>query len=174
MLQINVAELRRRPGESAYFNLSSEFPPLEYLGEKNVFTGPVMVRVAVFNGDGLFQVEGNITGNLQFNCNRCQEPFDYSFTAPLVETYYPAVQGRAGAGEEAVPFSGDVIDLAPEAQKSILINLPMKVVCRQECLGLCRQCGVNLNENVCQCADMKDSYSHMAGLKDLFKNNGGQ
>jgi len=174
MLQINVAELKRRPGELVYFNLSSELPPLEHLGEKNVFTGPVMVKVAVFNGDGLFQVEGNITGNLKFNCNRCLELFDYSFTAPMVETYYPAVQGKAGAGEEAVPFNGDVIDLAPEVRRSILISLPMKVVCRQECLGLCRQCGVNLNKNVCRCADRENSYSRLAGLKDLLKNNRGQ
>lgn len=169
MLQVDVTELKRQPGESAHFNLKSEFPPLEYGGEKCAFAGPVMVSVSVLNAGGLFQVEGDVSGNLEFNCSRCLEPFNYAFTVPLAETYYSAGQGKADTGEEAVPFEGDVIDLAPEVQKSILMSLPMKVVCRPECRGLCWQCGCNLNENVCECAEAESSHSRLAALENFFK-----
>lgn len=170
MLHIDTAGLRSRPGESAHINLESELPPLEYLGEKNVFAGPLTVSVNVINTGEVFHVEGSITGGLQFNCSRCLEPFVYTFTVPLSEIYYPAVEGKRGAGEDAVPFKGDIIDLAPEVRKSILMEMPMKLVCRQECRGLCRQCGCNLNESNCKCADIESSHPRLAALEKLLNN----
>ncbi|HSP77877.1 MAG TPA: DUF177 domain-containing protein [Myxococcaceae bacterium] len=48
-------------------------------------------------------------------------------------------------------FDGKVIDLAPILREQLLLALPMNAVCREDCRGLCTQCGQNLNEGQCGC-----------------------
>ncbi|ATB32479.1 YceD family protein [Melittangium boletus] len=48
-------------------------------------------------------------------------------------------------------FDGKVIDLEPIVREQVLLALPMNAVCREDCQGLCAQCGQNLNEKQCGC-----------------------
>lgn len=147
MLKLDVARLKRSPGESTRFDLSAGLPPLELGGERFVFTGPVRAGLVVSNTGETLTVEGELAGSLSLTCGRCLESYNYSFTAPIEETYAPAAEGSG----EAIPFSGDLLDITPEALKSVILSLPMKMLCREECSGLCPRCGKNLNEGRCAC-----------------------
>lgn len=80
-------------------------------------------------------------------------------------------QGESGgsfslddADEEV--FDGKIIDLEPIIREQVLLALPMSAVCREECRGLCTQCGQNLNEKQCGC-DTKFVDPRLAALKNI-------
>ena len=50
-----------------------------------------------------------------------------------------------------VGFFGRVIDIMPQIQESVYALIPTKVLCKEDCKGLCPNCGMNLNEGSCSC-----------------------
>jgi uncharacterized protein len=73
----------------------------------------------------------------------------------------------ADADEEL--FDGKTIDLDPIVREQVLLALPMYVVCKEECRGLCSICGQNLNEKECGC-ERKAVDPRLAVLKDIKLN----
>lgn len=165
MLQMNVARLKHSQGESASFNLCEEVPPLEIQGEKISFTGPVQADLTAVNTGGALRVEGSASGSLRLTCGRCLDQFDFPFTVTVEEVYAFTAEK---APENAVTFTGDFLDVTPEVYNSIVLALPMKVLCRESCLGLCPCCGQRLSEGACGCGD-EDFDPRLAALKKLLK-----
>ena len=84
-------------------------------------------------------------------CSRCLERVKVPIQFNINEMFYPS--GSVENEKEAETFCDDEMDLTDVIQRSILENLPMKVVCKEECKGLCPKCGKNLNEGDCDCND---------------------
>lgn len=63
-------------------------------------------------------------------------------------------------------FDGKTIDLDPIVREQVLLALPMNVVCREDCKGLCPVCGQNLNEKKCAC-ETKVVDPRLAALKNI-------
>jgi len=167
MLQLDISMLKRAPGDFSRFDLSAELPELELQGEFLSFPGPVRANLVVSNTGSTIVVEGEVSGRIRLNCVRCLEPFDYFFEVPVKETYAQAAQD---SGDEVVPFSGDILDITPEVLKGIILSLPMKAVCREDCRGLCSKCGCNLNKDRCDCSNGEID-PRLSVLKELLKKN---
>jgi uncharacterized protein len=60
------------------------------------------------------------------------------------------------AEDELYPIVDDTIDLGPLVRDAIVLELPMAPLCREDCRGLCPQCGADRNEGDCSCAAPKD------------------
>lgn len=166
MLQLDVARLKRSPGESVSFERKADIPPMEMAGEKISFDGPVKAILNATNTGQAIMVEGSVSGLLQLRCCRCLELFCYSFEVPFAEIYTTAVE--EAKEEEVIPFSGDILDVTPEFLKSLILALPMKQVCREECQGLCPGCGQNLNQGRCECAGTEVD-PRLSALRDILK-----
>lgn len=166
MLQLDVARLKRSPGESVTFELMADMPPMEMTGEKISFDEPVKAVLNATNTGQTIMVEGTVSGVLQLNCCRCLEPFHYPVEVPFAEIYTTAVE--KAKEEEAILFSGDILDVTPEALKCLIMALPMKAVCHEECQGLCPGCGQNLNQGRCGCAGTEVD-PRLSVLRDILK-----
>ncbi|MBM3289659.1 MAG: DUF177 domain-containing protein, partial [Candidatus Hydrogenedentes bacterium] len=74
--------------------------------------------------------------------------------------------------DAAVPFDGVTIDLLPTVWEEVVLAMPAKVLCKDECAGMCPRCGANLNRETCGCGAANDdghfSTKGLAGLKDLL------
>ena len=55
------------------------------------------------------------------------------------------------ADDEAYRYEGDTIDLAPLVHDAVFLELPLTPLCRETCRGLCVQCGIDLNDDTCEC-----------------------
>ncbi len=165
MLQLNVARLKRIPGDSARYKQDVQMPSFKVQGESVNFSGPVVIDVVIDNTGKHLVVEGKASGKLKLACSRCLDFFEYSFEVPVKEVYTAAPEEDA---DEAVSFTGDFLDISPEITKSIIMHLPMKALCREECRGLCPVCGINLNERQCRCAG-KDIAPRLNVLKKYFE-----
>ncbi|NHM27544.1 DUF177 domain-containing protein [Desulfofundulus sp. TPOSR] len=176
-MRINVADLKKSPGESIELELSSPLPELEFHGDRLSFDGPARAFLEISNTGKTLLVEGEVKGTLEVRCARCLEPFRLPVEATLSEVYYPADSEEMVVADPAkeeyqewIPFSGDVLDITPEVLKSILLVLPMRFLCDEGCRGLCPRCGQNLNMAPCACSG-EDVDPRLMILKDMFKDS---
>lgn len=89
-------------------------------------------------------VTGTVEVELAGQCTRCLEPIADSDTFDLQELYfYP---GR-DADEDASSIDDDMIDLDPAIRDAVVLELPFAPLCREDCAGLCVECGANLNND---------------------------
>ncbi len=103
-------------------------------------------------------VEGWVRTGLDLQCCRCLENFSYPLTSQIDVALFPE---KDVVQEEEIElesedlktgfFSGDELDLSGLIREQILLSIPYKVLCNEECKGLCSQCGANLNESECGC-----------------------
>jgi uncharacterized protein len=101
-----------------------------------------------------YRVRGSLTGTLESVCDRCLSRFDREIVADTV-----ALEARSARDGEDVPEgfvvlepSSTVLDLSDAFREAALLAVPMKNVCRDDCLGICPTCGTNRNEEPCTCA----------------------
>ncbi len=148
---------------------------------REVVTGGVSIPVKevspvsltfVNNGKGRALLTGHAEITLAMNCDRCLKPVDE--TLDLVfdrEVYAPDVLAAVPDGQADQEFmDGCQMDVDDFLRMEIVINLPMKVLCRPECKGICRQCGRDLNTGTCDC-DTFVPDPRMALIKDIFYGN---
>jgi uncharacterized protein len=123
-------------------------------------------------------VNGRLKGALESQCGRCLNSFRMPLDLTLDVVFAPREES---AGEESEDlelgpeisyYCGDSIELLREIKELILVNLPIKPVCRADCKGLCPQCGADLNTSPCRCEQSKGP-SPFDKLRDLkFKLEG--
>ncbi len=90
-------------------------------------------------------------------CRRCTAPVEGTLDLSLKERYCdPPARGEP-EDEDAYPIVDDAIDLGPMVHEAILTELPLAPLCREHCRGLCPSCGIDRNEETCDCVAPRDS-----------------
>lgn len=111
-------------------------------------------------------VQGQLEAGLDEECYRCLENVFTTVPIELEELYsYPIATGA----EFSVSDDG-ILDLAPLIRAEVLIAVSGGVLCRPDCKGLCPNCGANLNQTTCACAD-EQTDPRLARLKELLDAN---
>lgn len=126
-------------------------------------------------GEKDFLLEGQVTLTIAIPCSRCTETVDYPIQASfskdlrlLNEYERENMPQDENIDDEQEYLTGYVMDLEKLVFDELYMNFPMKVLCDEACSGICMQCGVNLNEQSCDCiSDNIDP--RLAGLQDLLK-----
>ena len=117
-------------------------------------------------------IEGSVRGEFSTNCVRCLEPTHAEVHSPIKIILKPHSE-RSRPDEEVEDvqlgfYDGKEVDCGPIAEESLVLALPLNVVCSESCRGLCPTCGTNLNTGSCQCAPEPvgdDRFSVLRGLK---------
>ncbi|HEY7932101.1 MAG TPA: DUF177 domain-containing protein [Acidimicrobiales bacterium] len=133
----------------APFDEPHEFAPRGPV-ETDVFpeaTVEVDVRLESFSG-GL-RAKGRVAAPWHGVCRRCSTPVLGRSSVSVNERF---VDQRGPGDDEAYLIENDLVDLAPLAHDAIFLDLPLAPLCREDCRGLCPQCGVDLNDSTCDCA----------------------
>ena len=104
------------------------------------------------------RITGKIEGSLGVSCHRCLGRFRLPLNEPV--DIYLVADARVPKAEEKelVPdelayefFDGEVVEVDQLVAEQIFLALPVKVLCREDCRGICPGCGANLNEEACRC-----------------------
>jgi uncharacterized protein len=118
---------------------------------------PLLVSLSYYRAGSEIFVSGTLDAATTAACSRCAEEFD--FPSHRRFRYVLAPQAAGDVKDFALKandlefsfYQGDEIDLAPLIREQVLLALAGRPLCREECRGLCPQCGANLNEYDCGC-----------------------
>lgn len=143
-MKLPVGKLKNVPGEMVEFSLTLTRACDGVLAhaEDLVFSGKAE------NAQRTIRVEGEIKGILSLPCDRCGESFSFPVEAVFSEGF---TNQAIAEGEDLHQFQGDEIDLLPYVEQAVFLEIPMKILCKEDCRGLCPSCGKNLNEGACAC-----------------------
>lgn len=146
---------------------------IDLTGEPAHLDGAVKIKGTLTKGFAQTNVEGEIFARVELECTRCLQPvnrlLEISFAAAFVapEYYTEAKEVQLGAEDLDVSILGsDKIDLTEIAREQILLALPERIYCREDCKGLCGQCALNRNLIDCNCEE-KEVDPRWQGLREL-------
>jgi uncharacterized protein len=153
-------ELKGTLDTSEIFRNSPEYTPLK----------PLEYDVTAQATDGRIVVSGRISSSIRMQCSRCLDPVDERIDIPFEEHFRIVKDGEAELNEddEAVPVTGERIDLEPLLAEELMVQLPYAPLCKEDCKGLCPKCGTNWNEQSCGCKTASID-PRLAALQDWLK-----
>ncbi|MEQ9618722.1 MAG: DUF177 domain-containing protein [Deltaproteobacteria bacterium] len=111
-------------------------------------------------------VLGKISFSIEAPCSRCLEAVRLDFMPEIKLLISPSDKIRDEEDLDHETYSGDEVDLGNYLREQIAITLPVKVICSDDCKGLCTNCGINLNQELCGC-DKEWIDPRFAALKKL-------
>lgn len=176
-LTFNVAQLLRDTvGASRNVEASAELgqlaPEVESAGE-SVLSGPVRL---MHTNAGIL-VYGKFRAQIAMACARCLEPVFVPLDVTVEEVFTPTIDILTG--KSITPEEEDralwidehhILDLSEVTRQGVLLAVPMSTTCREDCRGLCPDCGQNLNQGQCACEPEPDPrWGPLLGLLDQTK-----
>lgn len=119
------------------------------------------------------RISGDLATTVELDCARCLEPAVQKVTRKFDLLYRP-LGSDAGRSELSVTaaeaevgyYQGEGLLLEDALREQVLLDLPLKAICRENCKGLCPHCGSNLNDGQCSCAEPLDE-PRWSALKDI-------
>jgi uncharacterized protein len=145
-LVLDTHELGRRPGAMKVVRASVEAPADLGIAVIGVPPGsPVELDLRLESVVEGVLVTGTARVQVRGECVRCLVSISDELEADLQELYvYPGVEPD---DDLASRLQGDLIDVEPVLRDAVVLDLPFQPLCRDDCAGLCVECGANLNEN---------------------------
>lgn len=114
------------------------------------FSSPIAISGTIVNRAGIVSLDYSVKFEMQLICDRCLCEFnrehDFSFEHILVRSLNTD-------NDDYVVCKDNVLDLNELAISDLLLQLPTKILCKEDCKGLCLHCGCDLNTSQCDCAE---------------------
>lgn len=120
-------------------------------------------------------IQGEITVKAELECSRCLKSFSNEIKVPVNVMYHPVeelkAEGKYEIKEDELDtgfYAGDELDLLELVKEQVILNAPMKPLCREDCMGICPGCGIDLNVKKCNC-NLNEVDSRLEILKGLLR-----
>ena len=154
------------PGASVPFSTSVDLSDLCF-GVSYPVSEQVLAQGMVRNTAGVLVMTGSITTCTHGTCDRCASPFDREIDLPIDVVLVTEMANEENEDEWVFPLEGDSADLDDIVRTVFVLNLDSKLLCKEDCKGLCHRCGKNLNDGPCNC--QKELDPRFAALKQLLE-----
>jgi uncharacterized protein len=168
---IEVQDLKEEP-----LHIHHVFPieEIKFSHEDAVLSEPVATDFVLSHRDLDLHLDGTIQTKIHFRCSRCTKECSMAFAANFDLTYSPQPEWTNQKAEielkyeemEVAYYDGIALDINLMILEQIELAIPMSFVCREDCKGLCYNCGADLNEGVCLCKK-EETDSRLSVLLDF-------
>ena len=169
-MRVELASLERQGGKFAHDYQPGE---LELNEARVTVVAPPRVAGRIQQSDSKVAVKGEVSAELQLECDRCLKSLFIPVTGAFEVEYVTPDIYRAGEAAELLDedlslsvFDGEVVDIDELVREQLLLALPAQVLCREECKGLCPECGADRNLADCKCQEAEID-PRWAGLKEI-------
>ena len=158
-LRINAVELLRHPGATRH--LETTVPPADIDVHDDRLRGDIAIAVDVTSSIDGVVVHGTVSTPWRGQCRRCLTDVEGTSVSVVDELFQQHPQH-----EDAVEITGDQIDLGPVVREYVLLDLPDAPLCKDDCAGICPNCGVDRNSTTCDC-DASTTDPRWSALENL-------
>jgi len=143
--------LKKAPAEERRYHLTGRIAALPGAGGEPVpVVSPVELELGITNAGDFLWAVGDVKAAVRLTCSRCIKEFLLQIEGRFEEKYRLHGDAPAGGNEE-VAFAADELDFTGQVTETLMLSLPMKPLCHEDCKGLCAVCGRDLNTGKCSC-----------------------
>ena len=169
-MRIELENLEGGKGDFAHVYQPEELNPVD---ERIKLIEPATVKGRVrLAGNEVF-VNGHVQTRAQVECDRCLQPVELPVDAEFELEYITGSQYESSGAAELTEaemsvsvFDGQAIDVDEVVKEQVLLAVPTRMLCREDCKGICPECGIDRNTGECTCAT-NDIDPRWAALKNL-------
>jgi len=154
-LDINLSDLKEIGGRKNV-SLELKFHNLEFVDREIEIKDKVQLELEIYNTEDSFLVQGTLEAELILSCSRCLQKYSSTIKLDISED----VMKSEMEDEEELYLDDIIVD-------NIILSLPMKSLCSEDCKGICPQCGQDLNEGECDC-EIETVDPRLAKLKEFY------
>ena len=173
---ISLDKLNRRETDKLDLNFSQKIDTINYCDNSYKLTSPINVNGKVSNTNKGLYLDIDVDFTILDNCARCLDevevPIEYSIEGFLVKEGFDEDEFEE---DDAFIYDGQELNLVDIIEQTLDFNIPARILCNEECQGLCHECGANLNKQECSCSEDANDEEiidpRFAKLKDIFKND---
>lgn len=146
-MKINLKQLFSIVGEVRGFSYELAADELGFVKGLE-FGAPVKIEGRLYNRAGVVYLNYTVNALVLHTCDRCLKEFERDYRFSFEHIVVPSVNSD---NDEYITADGESIEMNDIAVTDLLLQLPAKNLCREECKGLCMVCGCDLNESECNC-----------------------
>ncbi|MDE6905795.1 MAG: DUF177 domain-containing protein [Lachnospiraceae bacterium] len=169
-MKVDVTDLLSTEDKAFEQEVEIELPSFQSkLGEFPIITKAPFVLHLENQKKRFLKVTGTADVVVAIPCDRCLKEVPVTLHLVIDRKFYlkePEMEEETDA-EDMDCIKESALDVDRLIYDEILVNWPMKVLCRDDCKGICRKCGTNLNDNTCSC-DQSEPDPRMAAAWDIF------
>jgi uncharacterized protein len=148
-MEIDISDILASNGAGMKVEWTGALPQREP-ADGCVIEGDVSFSGTLTNNSGIIYMEGRFEASYKSACYRCLNEVSRKLRLKIRESF---TAGADAEENDTYPFEGKVLDISKALNDNIILNLPMKHLCTEQCRGLCSKCGNNLNDVQCGCTD---------------------
>lgn len=168
---INLSEVLSEPHKTIVENVRPDMEEVLINGENFRITEmePLHLRIE-YAGDKKLRIQGSTSLTVVIPCDRCLADVPTKMELVFEKNVNTGDEsGEDDDSDEANYIDGYHLNVEELLHNEILVGWPMKVLCSEDCKGICSVCGQNLNEGSCDCEDTSLD-PRMSVIRDVFKN----
>ncbi len=168
-MRLDLTDILHVPGGVVPFETALDLSGETFGGCKPV-SEPVLCRGRVRNTAGVLVLNGTVSTTLHGVCDRCAEAFSRPVSYPVEAVLTEEEAGEDEGDEWTFPLVDGQVDLDEIMTTAFVLSMDAKLLCREDCKGLCPSCGKNLNDGPCDCRPEPDP--RFAALRQLLEEPG--
>ena len=150
-MKLDITKGIQGKGIDVPFELTDAWGEDHWNGDTIAYVRPVSLSGTYMLADETVIVRGVARAVIQSPCARCLKPTLTEVEAELEEAFIRDTGEALAADEDQYMYSGHVLELDEAVRTALLLEMPSRVLCKEDCRGLCDQCGADLNTNECSC-----------------------
>ena len=149
-MRLGLVKIIDSPGGVVPFETSLDLSQMEFGGSYPI-TEPVHAVGQVRNTAGVLVLTGDLTTRLHGECDRCAKAFEKDFDISLEAVLVSKLENEDYDDPWTFELDGTDADLEDILTTAVVLNMDSKLLCSEDCKGLCPKCGADLNLGPCGC-----------------------
>ena len=163
-MSLDVSRALKNPGQVYPFQSGLELDAMEVLGDPVHFVNIRIEGEYLCPGDNRISLRAEVHADVDTRCSRCLEPVRISVMAD-VDALFDRQENPDDP--DLYSFEASTVELTDAVRDALLLELPMRILCAEDCKGLCPVCGINLNKGTCTCQEGAEVLNPFSALKNI-------
>jgi uncharacterized protein len=163
-MHLDLKNIIHVPGSVLPFEFLMDLSELDWNGHHPI-VNPVLVQGTVRNRAGALVLNAEAVTELEFFCDRCSQVFHREKRVSYESLLATELEDEEN--DEIILLDGTQIAVDELMTEAFVLAMDTKILCKEDCKGLCASCGANLNEGPCTCK--KEIDPRLAGLAKFFE-----
>lgn len=164
---LDASNALRYPGQEYPFNMDIDLEDMEFAGDPIHFEGIAVKGVMVGAGETV-SIRADVKATIKSRCVRCLEDVSFDLSAVIDAEF---ARKSNPDDPDLYLFEASALDITDAVRDALIMEMPMMILCKEDCRGLCPVCGTNRNLVSCTCQEGGEVANPFAALKAIVQND---